>query len=218
VLARGSEIAGFFGESDFRSRRKVRKPAADHAVSMKVDEASVGGLDTTRAAPSVELADPPVGGLAAALHIPAPLALVVFELAARGQKRVAQGDIRILVGAIGRMSVSDRDLPVRQRDDGPEIVEKALVPVTRRRLHGDVAADDPVNEPLEPRGELADASLERRGGIRVTKNDLKRKDHREALAGNARSFRTGKSRPAAQASTPQAASGCLSGTTPRVAS
>ena len=128
-------------------------------------------------------ADLPLRSLHMGLHVAAPFALVILELAARCPERIAQGDVGVLVAAIRRMGVSDRDLLVGKGDVDSEVIEEALVLVMSRRLHDDMAAHDVLAESLESRGELANAGLERRGGVHMTKGDLQRKYHGLSLDG-----------------------------------
>lgn len=57
-----------------------------------------------------------------ALHVTAPLTLVVLELPTRRPKCIAQRDIGIFVSGIRRVGVPDRDLLVAKRDIDPEVV------------------------------------------------------------------------------------------------
>ena len=117
------------------------------------------------------------GRLAVSLYVAAPLPLVVLELSPSCAKCVAQRDIRVLVSVIRRVGVPDRDFLLGQRDVDSEVVQKALMLVTRGWLHDDMAAHDVLAEPVEFRGELANTGLESRGGVHLAKGDLQRKDH-----------------------------------------
>ena len=172
-----SEIAGLLCEPHFGPRRQVLEMPPDDAVTVEVDDAPVVGLDAAEATLGVELADPPVRGARGLLHVePAP-ALVILELAAGGPKRIAQRNVGVLVSVIGRVCPTDRYFLTGQRDVDVELVQAPLVLVLGGRLGDDMAPHDLSAELLEPRGELANASLEYRRWIHVTEADLQGQLH-----------------------------------------
>ena len=166
------QVARLLGESHLGAGREVLESAAEDAVAMEPDQAPILGLDPARAMLGVELADPAVGRLVVGLHIATPLALVVLELAPGGFECIAQRDIGVLMGVVGRMRMSDRDLLIGESDIDVEIVRRSLVLVMRRGLGDDMTMHDVCAELIEPRGELANASFKCRRGVHMAERNL----------------------------------------------
>ena len=97
---------------------------------------------------------------------------MVLELSAGSQECIAQRDICILMGVIGRMRSSNRDLLTGYREIDPDVVQRSLVLMMLRWLDDNVTAHDMSTELVETRGELSNAGLERRRGLHVAKRDL----------------------------------------------
>ena len=113
--------------------------------------------------------------LDAASHLPR----LILQSPHRRVEGVADGDIHILMGVIGGLGPVDHHVLARYADIDPYTVKLALVVMAVRRLDHHGATDDAVVEAFELLRLLADARLDRGGGVHVPKADLQRYRHDE---------------------------------------
>ncbi len=109
--------------------------------------------------------------------MPLTPALVVLQPAPEGEERVAQRDVRVLVRPVDGAGPPHGDLPPRDGDVEPDLVQRALPAVAVRGLDRDVAAHDLGREPVEAPGQLPGARGERRRGIHVAECHLQGQSH-----------------------------------------
>jgi hypothetical protein len=105
------------------------------------------------------------------LHVAAKLLGMGLQAALGGVEGVAHRDVDVLVGMVHRPLVADHDLAPRRREAQLHAVEAPLAAAPVRGLDDDLAAGDPAVEALEPRHVLADARLQRLGGVHVAEDD-----------------------------------------------
>jgi hypothetical protein len=114
---------------------------------------------------------------AAPLEFAAPYPLVIFELTACGAKGIAHCDVNVFVRVVDRMIVSNDDLRARYGETDADIVQCALLLVSRRPQDEYPSAFNARAEPLEARGKFGNACAQGGGGLDLMKADLQRKCH-----------------------------------------
>src|SRR5262245_30701216 len=106
------------------------------------------------------------------LDVASQLPRMIFELTNRCVEGVADGDIDVLMRLVLRALLSHMHVLPGHADVDAHLVELALVVMAMRRLDGNVAAHDPLEEAVELGGLLADDRFHGRGGIHVPEADL----------------------------------------------
>jgi hypothetical protein len=100
-------------------------------------------------------------------------ALVLLKLAAGSAKCIPQRDICVRMSRVPGVCMPDDDLFAGNGDIDLEIKQRPLLVVLMmRRFHDHLALDDLAAETLQLLDELANAGLERGGGVYVTECDL----------------------------------------------
>jgi hypothetical protein len=167
-----ASISRLFHEPHLGTHRELLERSTQHTVAMKIDQPAVLGLDAPEVLRTIQLAYVTVWQVDVRLHLLVPLALIVLDFAPGGPEGVAQRDIGIFVGMVGRMSLSDGDLRARHGEIDPDFEQLSLPVVLVRRLHDHVTAHDMVTVPLKPLRKLADTGLKSRRRIHMTKRHL----------------------------------------------
>src|SRR6476659_7785155 len=108
----------------------------------------------------------------AGFDVASELPRMIFELAHRGIEGVADGDIDVLMRLVLRAFLIHMHVVARHADVDADLVELALVVMAMRRLDGDVAAHDALEEAVELGCFLADDRFDGRRGVHVPNADL----------------------------------------------
>ena len=143
----------------------------EHAVAVEV-ELPPSGFEIAPLAFGVEIRHAAVIGLDVRFHVLALATHVILELAARGAKRVANRDVRILVRAVERMIVADDDIGPGHRQRHPHVDALAVMMVLVRALDHDVAALDPIVDVLQLVRPPAYEIFERGARVHISKRDV----------------------------------------------
>jgi hypothetical protein len=97
---------------------------------------------------------------------------VVLELALRGPKGVAHGDVGVCVRRVLGWRTAHDDAMARDTQLDQDAIETALV-VPVRSFDRDTAADDPVEQLLEIVDPLADVGVQSVASGQLMKRDLR---------------------------------------------
>jgi len=151
--------------------------ATGDAVTMEIDLGAIGGHDEAAILLGKQARDPPMIGYCMQLHIAAPLANVVFEQPAHGVKRVADGDMGVLVRVVRLGIAADDDLAAGNTEIYADAEQVALLAARMLAFDDDTAGYDPIEKAFELLGACADARRNRLRAVHVTKGDLKRDLH-----------------------------------------
>jgi hypothetical protein len=161
--------------------RELFETAIGDAVAMEIDLVAIGGLDKAAILLGEEACNPAVVRHRMQLYLTAPLANVIFEQAAGGIERVADGDMGIFMRMMGRRIATDDNLSAGNRKIDANPKQIALLAPRVLAFDDDPASCDPVIKAFEFLGAVA---YPRRNGLRavhMAKSDLKWDLHRILL-------------------------------------
>ena len=144
---------------------------------MEIDLSAIAGHDEAAILLGKQTRDPSVIGYCMQLHIAAPLANVVFKQPAHGVKRVADGDMGILVRVVRLGIAADDDLAAGNTEIDADAEQVALLAARMLAFDDDTAGYDPIEKAFELLGACAYARRNRLRAVHVTKGDLKRDLH-----------------------------------------
>jgi len=156
---------GAFGvlcdETHLVSDGQLIETAIGDAVTMEIDLSAIAGHDETAILLGKQARDPSVVGYRMQLHIAAPLANVVFKQSAHGVKRVADGDMGILMRVMGLGIASDDDLAAGNTEVYADTEQISLPPARMLAFDDDAAGYDPIEKAFELLGAYAYARRNR---------------------------------------------------------
>jgi hypothetical protein len=105
------------------------------------------------------------------------IASVVLEPSAGGVERVANRDVRILMRVVHAAIAADDNLRSGNGEIDVDLEDVALLVPSIAALDNHPAGGDPLEEPVELFGALANSRFERGRRIHVTEGDLEWRTH-----------------------------------------
>jgi hypothetical protein len=172
-----ASVTLFFDESHLGADTEGLKRPSEHAVAMKVNRATVRGIDAPIVLFGMQLGNKAVRLAAMSFYLAVALTLVILELAPGGTKGVSQSHEGILVGMVGRGASLDSDLVPRHGQVYSDVEQVTLPMVPVRRFDRDATVDDLGTEPFQAPREPPNPRIEGRGRFHVTIDYLQRNLH-----------------------------------------
>ena len=167
------KIAGLLDEPHVGTDAQCLERTAQDAVAMKVDQATVIGLDAPESLLPVYFADAPACLPGMCLDIPASFPFIVLKLASRRLEGIAQRNIGIIVRLIARAGAPGDDLMTRHGNTHMRGEDIALMMVPVGRFNRDVAVNDLRAEFLQLCCQGACPRLKHGRSVHVAKYDFK---------------------------------------------